>query len=421
MTDTAIAAALESLAQMETAISADLARLIAVDTSFPPGRGYGVFADLAEELVTPLGFGCERATVPEALWQAPGADGARINLIARRPTVRPALDVYFHVDTVPLGDGWTRPPLELTREGDKLYGRGTADMKGTIAAVLAALRAAAAVDLPLAYDPCLLFCTDEEGGLYPGIRYLAEQGLLSGHLICLNGGAVPRIYAGSFGSMDFRLRFHGRTAHSGDPVGGINALEEALPVLTALADLKAEVETRAWPMPAPPHYDGAPLRSRLTITAAHAGAKGSALPGQFDVIVNRRYAPQETAADVEAEIRRTVDDAVAGTGLLGHEITLVGHLAPVDDPGGPHWPRWQRALAEGFGWDLNAFQAYGSSTSSDLGWVQQQGGVREILLGGLARPDRNVHAADEHTTISDLMGLARAMLLYLARDFESET
>ena len=51
-----------------------------------------------------------------------------------------------------------------------------------------------------------------------------------------------------------------------------------------------------------------------------------------------------------------------------------------------------------------------------MGWVQQTG-VKEILLGGLSRPDRNIHAANEHTTIEDLMGLARSILFYLAKDF----
>lgn len=396
----------------------ELARLIATDTSFPPGAGYAAFADLAETLVTPLGFSCERVTVPEALWQVAGASGERVNLIARRAAGKPPLAVYFHVDTVPAGDGWSYPPFRLVRQGDKLFGRGTADMKGTIAAVLAALRALEEAGEELAYDPLLLFCSDEEGGLYPGIRYLAEQDKFSGHLLCLNGGAVPRIYGGSFGSMDFRLSFFGRSAHSGDPVGGINAFEEALPVLSALTELKQGIETRESEIPPPPHFEGRPLHARLTLTAAAAGSKGSALPGQFDVTINRRYTPEESAEAVEAELRGCVTKAVARTRLLGHDMTLTGHLAPVSDPTGPHSLRWQQALSEGFGWPMSDFRTYGSSTSSDLGWVQKTG-RQEILLGGLSRPDRNVHAADEHTTLSDLMGLSRSILLYLSGDFES--
>ena len=126
----------------EAAIERDLARLLAIDTSFPPGDGYGAMADLAEELVAPLGFSCRRVSVPEALWSTPagGASGERVNLIAERGSGLPPCSLYFHVDTVPPGEGWTVPPFALTRTGGRLHGRGAADMKGTIAATLAALQ-----------------------------------------------------------------------------------------------------------------------------------------------------------------------------------------------------------------------------------------------------------------------------------------
>src|SRR5215217_6811838 len=164
----------------------ELARMIAIDTSFPPGRGYPEFADLMEDLTRPLGFEHRRIEVPEGLWRVPEgpASGPRINLLATRPTGKPVCSLYFHVDTVPAAPGWRRDPFHLARDGERLYGLGTSDMKGTIAAVLLALRAAEGCGIELAYDPMLLFCTDEEGGLYPGVRYLAEQGMLEGSPPC---------------------------------------------------------------------------------------------------------------------------------------------------------------------------------------------------------------------------------------------
>jgi succinyl-diaminopimelate desuccinylase len=306
--------------------------------------------------------------------------------------------------------------MALTVEGRTLYGRGTADMKGTIASTLAALRAADAAGLALAYDPVLLFCTDEEGGLYPGIRYLAEQGLVEGHLLSFNGGAAPRIWAGCFGSLDLAIEVEGRAAHSGDPDNGVNAIEAALPLLNALQALKGEVETRASALTSPPHFEGRPLTARLNVTAANGGAKGSSLPGRFKVLVNRRYAPEERFQDVLDELQGAVARALGGSGAVSWSTRIVGHLAPVSEPVGPHWPRWQAALAAGFGWPHESFRAWGSSTSSDMGWVQQAG-IREILLGGLSRPGCGAHGADEHTTLDDVMSLAHSVLLYLAEDF----
>ena len=237
-----LAAALTMLEQNIDALVMELAQLVAVDTSFPPGSAYAEFADLLAVLTADLGGQSERILVPESFWQADGVSGPRVNLLcvpALGTDELPWLTIYFHTDTAPVGSGWTRAALQLTREDDKVYGRGTADMKGAIAAVLAALRVLAANDVALAFRPKLLFCTDEEGGLYPGIRYLAEQGRLhdSGALLNLNGSALPRIWAGCFGSLDLRLQFVGRAAHSGAPGDGINAVRAEF----ACADSAASV------------------------------------------------------------------------------------------------------------------------------------------------------------------------------------
>ncbi|MGB9095306.1 M20 family metallopeptidase [Erwinia sp.] len=417
--NSSFSAALASIAADSATLLSEMDQMLAVDTCFPPGAGYGEFADLMENLLAPLGFSFQRISVPEPLWQTPdgSAQGERINLLASLPGDAPeSCNLYFHVDTVPPGDGWTVPPLALTQQDGKLLGRGSADMKGTIVATLAALRAAQKHQLKLRFNPVLLLCTDEEGGLYPGIRYLAEQQLFSGHMLSFNGGAVPRIWSGCFGSIDVLIDITGRSAHSGDPVGGINAIEESLPLLNALNSLKQQVEQRQSAMPSPPHYQGKPLTSRLTMASARGGSKGSTIPARFELLVNRRYAPEEPFEQVWQELNECINSAMTDSNALNVATHLIGHLAPVSDPTGPHWPRWQSALSLGFGFDANDFAAWGSSTSSDMGWVQQAG-VQEILLGGLARPDNRIHAADEFTTLADVVALSQSILAYLAIDF----
>ena len=117
--------ALAHIAGDEAAVVGDLKRMIACDTSFPPGAGYGGFADLMENLLAPLGFDFRRVVVPEPLWATGDGrvHGARVNLIAGRrqgrPQGSPVCSVYFHVDTVRAGPDWTRPPFALTRDGNR--------------------------------------------------------------------------------------------------------------------------------------------------------------------------------------------------------------------------------------------------------------------------------------------------------------
>lgn len=401
----------------------DLARMVAVDTSFPPGEGYGPFADLMAELLAPLGFDFERVTVPRELWYVPGgpASGERTNLVATRDGGRPVCGLYYHVDTVPVAPGWSRDPLSLTIEGDNLYGLGAADMKGTIAATLLALRAAKENGVALAYDPMLLLCTDEEGGLYPGIRYLAEQGKLKGHILNFNGSAAPRVWAGCFGIFNLQVTITGHAVHAGEgnrTGAGVNAIEGALPVLNALAALKPEIAKRSSKLAPPPHATG-PLRPSLTIAAVNGGTAGGQVPAEIKILVSRRYAPEESYDEARAEIEAAIRDRLAGTDLK-LAIDLVGHLIPTDDPDGPHWPRWQQALSLGFGYRPEDFHKWGAASCSDFGYVQKAGFGPEVLLGGLGRPESCIHSPEEHTTRKDIIALAKSILAYLAADFAAD-
>lgn len=399
----------------------DLARMVAVDTSFPPGAGYDAFADLMEDLVAPLGFAHERVVVPEALWHVPNgpACGPRTNLVAVRRSGKPVCGLYFHVDTVPAAPGWEGDPFRLARDGGRLVGLGAADMKGSIAAVLLALRAAHACGVELAYDPMLLLCTDEEGGLYPGIRYLAEQGRLEGHIVNFNGSADARIWAGCFGLFNLLVRVRGQAVHVGEgnrSGAGVNAIEGALPLLQAIAALKLEVAKRVSALPPPPHAKG-PLAAQLTVAKVNGGTCGGQVPALLEITINRRYPPEERFEVARSEIEAVVRQAVAAVPGLTVEIDLIGHLVPTDDPAGPHWPRWQRAVGQGFGYRQDEFRRWGAASCSDFGYVQRTG-MREVLLGGLGRPDRNVHSPGEHTTLADVTSLAQSVLAYLAAEFE---
>lgn len=421
--ETARAEACDWIAANAEDAVAGLGRMIAVDTSFPPGLGYDDFAGLMEELVAPLGFEAERVTVPESLWKVPNgpAAGPRTNLIASRPSGRPVCGLYFHVDTVPAAAGWETDPLRMERDGDRLIGLGAADMKGCVAAILLALRAARTCGVELAYDPMLLFCTDEEGGLYPGIRYLAEQGRLPEHILNFNGSAEARVWAGCFGLFNLLVRIHGQAVHAGEgnrKGSGLNAIEGALPLLNALTELKAQIATRISALPPPPGKP--PLAAQLNLAAIQGGTAGGQVPALVELTINRRYAPEERFEDALAEIEAVIRRSTAAVPGLSVETALVGHLMPTADPAGPHWPRWQAAMGQGFGYAPEDFRKWGAASCSDFGWVQRATGRQEVLLGGLGRPDRNIHSPGEYTTVPDIVSLAQAVLSYLAADFRPD-
>ena len=415
---TPLETALEEITADDEGVFAHMAGLLAVDTSYPPGRNYVALTAWVAARLALLGFACREVTVPAALWDVHGAGaaGERVNLIADLAVPgAETLGIYAHMDVVPAGEGWTVPPFAATRQGEWILGRGAADMKASIAALLLAMEAAVNHAVPLRYAPRVLLCTDEEGGAYPGIRWLAEQSEVPTHLLCLDGAAAPRLWSGSFGSMELLIEVHGMAGHAGQRGSGENALERAVPIMAALLALKADVEARYSVLTG---MDGARLQPILALTVVQAGVKANSVPEYCAIRLNRRTAPEEPDDAALSEIKTAIEcSAPPGTRWALH---VTGHLAPVSGADqGPHWLRWNAAMADSFGWDAASAQAWGSTSSSDMGWVQRSraaGENAEILIGGAIRPDCRVHGADERVRITDIQSLAAAVLRYCSAE-----
>ncbi|MXP61958.1 M20/M25/M40 family metallo-hydrolase [Roseomonas sp. M0104] len=387
-----------------------LARLVAIDTACPSGGGHASLTDALQDLFAPLGFALRQAEPQEGLRHSRPVAGPRMALVASRRTGRPICTIPCHMDTAPPGPGWTRPPLTLTRQGSLLFGRGTVNMKGAMIALWSALRAADAVGLPLRFDPVLLFTTDGGTGCFPGLRYLAEQHRLEGHVLYLNSTAAPRVWAGCLGTFDLEIRVS-RCASAAGEHGAARALRT---VLSALTDLQAELAQRSSRLPAEPERGGM-LRPGLSFVSVGAETEPDGKEPLGVLVLKRRFTSEEGFSRALAELQERVERAARDAGfpcLIGCRV--LRRQEAVADPGeGPNWPSWQRALGWGFGFSPTSFRRLGGLGGRVLGAVQQAG-VREILLGGLLRPGQRPHAPDEHTTVEDVEALARSVLAYLA-------
>ncbi|MDO4864249.1 MAG: Sapep family Mn(2+)-dependent dipeptidase, partial [Ruminococcus sp.] len=186
----------------------------------------------------------------------------------------PALAILTHLDVVPAGEGWSSDPFTLTRDGDKLVGRGAIDDKGPAVAAVFALRAIRELGIPLKKGVRLIFGTNEENGSadleyyrskrslppmvftpdgeYPVIN--AEKGMLRVYFSApfdsgeIHGGtvinAVPSVC--SYGAEDYC----GKSAHASTPEKGENAITKFLdlqgtvhPLLASLSALFPHGET----------------------------------------------------------------------------------------------------------------------------------------------------------------------------------
>ena len=152
-----------------------LRRMIQVNTSNPPGLNYDKLADVTEPILKSFGFKTERVVMPleNILITKLPLKGERVNLVAKKETGLPAVTAYAHMDVVPAEGKWTHDPFSGGESGGKIWGRGSLDMKGEAACLLTALKVMNDLNIKSVFDINVVFCTDEEIGMYPGVYYLA--------------------------------------------------------------------------------------------------------------------------------------------------------------------------------------------------------------------------------------------------------
>jgi len=173
--------------------------------------------------------------------RVPDASGEKANLYATiGPADRAGVMLSGHTDTVPVtGQAWTVEPFRLTADGERLYGRGSADMKGFLAAVLAAVPEM--VTAELAVPVHLAFSHDEETGCL-GVRALladlAEQPVRPA--ACVVGEPTSmRPATAHKGKLAARLHVRGRSCHSGMAPEGVNAVHAAARLVTWIEETAA--------------------------------------------------------------------------------------------------------------------------------------------------------------------------------------
>lgn len=195
-----------------------------------------------------------------------------------------------HLDTVP-ANGNAVP----RRDGDVLWGLGTADMKGGLA-VLCDLAAAVSSSARPARECTFVFYEGEEvADEHNGLRHLFEHAphLVAADLAILLEPTGGWVEAGCQGTVHVAATFHGVRAHSARPWTGVNAVHRAAGLLARVAAFDAPVV----------EVDGLAYRESLQVVRVEGGVANNVVPDRCRVVVNRRYAPARTLDDVLAELR----------------------------------------------------------------------------------------------------------------------
>jgi len=232
--------------------------LIRFPTVNPPGEKYGECVDYLADKLAETGMEVRVVEIPEGYLDKhypyrPLHRSRPRYIVLGRAGRGEVLHFNGHYDVVPPGDGWTLSPFEPLIKCGRIYGRGSTDMKGGIASLLAALKWALEEGLKPGIAVEVALVPDEEaGGL--GTRFLVESGLVKArHVVVCEPTTPNRIVVGHKGLVRGVVRVFGRQAHGSSPWRGENAfLKAAMLALEFLKDYEPLLKKRKtrWPVEA---------------------------------------------------------------------------------------------------------------------------------------------------------------------------
>ena len=358
------------------------------------------------------------------LIRQPSPDGTKANLIAwlgPEPVShgeiggigdRPGLVLSGHMDVVPAEEAdWRSDPFTLTDGGDRWVARGACDMKGFLAVAanaMAALTSSGAT--PLRAPLALVFTYDEEVGTL-GARHLLEsypEGRLLPRSAIIGEPTSLRVARAHKGHLKLRITLHGRSAHSGYPHLGLNAIEPAGRVIGALAALRrtfeGEHEPHAELFPEVPFVP-------LNVGTVHGGSAINVVPDRCIVEVGVRPLPGMDSAMLAERVRQAVLAELSGTSFEAPpEIEILSDSPPMllDEQSPIH-----RHLSALVGQPAGATVSF----ATDAGWLQRLGLDCAIFGPGTIEV---AHKPNEHVPKAEL-ARAQDLIAVTVRRFCQET
>jgi succinyl-diaminopimelate desuccinylase len=396
--------------------------LIRIPTVNPPGDHYLEICEYLRHRLATHGFTTE-------LIRAEGAIGdvdkhPRWNLVARREGKSPGDTVHFnsHHDVVEIGSGWTTDPFGGEVKDDKVYGRGSCDMKGGLATSIIAAEVFADLNPNYAGAIEISATADEETGGYGGVAYLAEKGYFSPdrvqHVIIPEPLNKNRICLGHRGVWWAEIETHGRIAHGSMPFLGDSAIRHMAALLGEIeATLYPALASRETAMPVVP-----PLarQSTMNINSIHGGQPepeqgytgfpAPVVAHSARIVIDRRYLIEERPEAVRQEVVDLLEKLKATRPGFSYELRDLWTIPPtMTDKAAPIVRAVDKAISSVLGLAPDYVVSPGTY---DQKHIDRIGRLHNCIAYGPGILDL-AHQPDEYVGITDMLDSAKVMALTL--------
>ncbi|MFI8413897.1 M20 family metallopeptidase [Paeniglutamicibacter gangotriensis] len=356
--------------------------------------------------------GTEAATVQVLVEQAVnlGLEVSTREVAPGRPNVfitlpggtAPGLLFLGHSDVVPAGDGWDHDPFDARVEGDRLYGRGSTDMKGGLAAALTAMGLLRDAGELLA-GPVTLVCTVDEEEHGAGIRDLVANGLEHEYAACVVAEPTDlETVIACRGDSYLEIEVAGRAAHSGRPGDGRNAINAAVRICNLITADQEKLTL---------HTDPLLGHGTWNVGMISGGRGTSMVAPDARLSLDRRLMPGEDTTVIREQLLEEI--SAAGIDTDGIEVTA---RTTMEMPGFRTDPDHPLVAAM-----LRSTEAAGVSSpvtgwtaSCDGGFIARDLGIPALVFGPGGLNDQ-AHQSNESVSVVELVAAVRIFVL-LARD-----
>lgn len=276
-------------------------------------QGNRAVIDILAGWLEALGFQVEVMPLPGLTHKA--------NLIATLGRGTGGLVLAGHTDTVPFDRGrWTSDPFRLTERDGRLYGLGTADMKGFLALALEAALEFAPRPPP---RPLIIVATADEESSMAGAKALVETGRPRARYALIGEPTGLRPVRAHKGVMMEQITVRGRAGHSSDPALGVNAIEVMQRIMTELLAWRTELQRRYrdadFHVPVP----------TLNLGHVHGGDSPNRICAECRLGFDLRSLPGMDQEGLREELRRLVARTVEGTGAGAELAPLTPSTPPL--------------------------------------------------------------------------------------------
>jgi succinyl-diaminopimelate desuccinylase len=385
-----------------------LKRLVGFPTVNPPGDEYEAVTGYLTRELSKIGLSARRYPIPDKLLRSSLPEWQhgypRFNVLGKLkvPGAKKTIHFNAHYDVVPVSGTWRHGnPFSGAVEKGVIYGRGTADMKGSIASLLTALDALVQTKSKPSMNIEVSFTADEETDSFLGARWIVDEApIRPDYAVVMEGGEGDEVCCGHNGTLWLEVTVHGKAAHGSRPEDGVNALEKMAALVQELEAYKTVIARKTFLTP-----EGKTMRPTINVGGVFScgpGAKINTVPALATFSIDRRVLAIENHATAERDLRAFL--AAAARRIPGCRITVAKvseNYSCFTKPSHPFF----KAMAESVRSVRGRPTVFNVSTGfNDIHYFSHH---LKIPTLGYGPGGEDIHAVDERARVADLVSSAK--------------